>query len=84
MRRPSNVRFTSIPRNGSPPSRRPFSVGRLFAPLTVPQAQEVEAEQRDAGTAGGRTLSEGRPGSPDPGAGLNAECPALGARRAGR
>ena len=49
MRRPYNVRFISILKNESPPSHRPFSMVRPSAPLTAPQAQEVEAEQRDAG-----------------------------------
>ena len=52
MRRPYNVRFILILENESPPSHRPFSMVRPSAPLTAPQAQEVEAEQRDAGAAG--------------------------------
>ena len=52
MRRPYNVRFLLILENESPPSHRPFSMVRPSAPLTAPQAQEVEAEQRDAGAAG--------------------------------
>ena len=83
MRRPYNVRFISIPRSVSPPSRRPFSMVRLCAPLTTPQAQEVGTEKLDAEAAGGpeRSAKSGW-ASPGPGAGLNAECPALGARRA--
>ena len=62
MRRPYNVRFLSILKNVSSPSRRPFSVVRPSAPLTAPQAQEVEAEQRDAGA--GRKDPEPVEGSP--------------------
>ena len=62
MRRPYNIgcgsntgeRESSLspaPQRGSP--LRPFD------PLMARQAREVEAEPRDAGTAGGRTLGEG-------------------------
>ena len=63
MRRPYNIGCGSNTweRESSLPS---FSVGRLFDSLTAPQAQEVGAEQRDAGAAGGKDpeLVEGSQG----------------------
>ena len=79
---PSNVRFTSIPGNGSLPSRRPFSVVRPFA--LAPRSRAA-----GSGSGGGAAQRRGRRGdgrsarggAPDPGAVRNAACPALVARR---
>ena len=72
MRRPYNTRFVSIPKNESHPSRRPFSVVRPFAPLTGPQAQEGEAEQRATGDTGWTDAQQGAAG-PSPWFGRGAE-----------